>query len=48
VPAGCQAELVVPRDEQVDLKEVPSRPADELQRYLLEEKRGLNLRLKHV
>ncbi|NOS70848.1 MAG: alpha-L-rhamnosidase, partial [Verrucomicrobia bacterium] len=48
VPAGCQAELVLPREEQVDLKETLGRPIDGLRRYYVGEKRGLILRLKYV
>jgi len=48
VPAGCQAELVVPRAEKVDLKEASSRPETGLRRYLLGENREVTLRLKHA
>ena len=48
VPTGSQAELVLPRAEQVDLKESPNRVDRGLRRYRLGTQRELTLRLRHI
>jgi len=48
LPPGCEAELLVPQQETLELPSVPGQAPFELRRYRLQPGREINLLLHHV